>query len=90
MTFDVWKVKPENHLTQTTEDESEGSDSTRAMILAQLILHCGAFQNMFSSPFSEQNVCFLTTEALLTSETFVKSARQRYVTYLNTILAVRT
>jgi hypothetical protein len=79
MAFDVCKVKLENHLSQATENESEGSDSTRVMALAQLILHCGAFQKLSSSPSSEQNVCFLTTEALFISERFVKSARQRGV-----------
>ena len=44
MAFDVWKVKLENHLTQQTENESDRSGSTRVMVLAQLILHCGAFQ----------------------------------------------
>jgi len=45
MEFDVWKVKLENQLTQATENESGGSDCTRVMDMAQLILHCGAFQN---------------------------------------------
>jgi hypothetical protein len=39
MAFHVWKVKLENQLTQATENESEGSGSTRVMVQAQLLLH---------------------------------------------------
>lgn len=35
MAFDVWKVELENQLTQATENESEGSGSTRVMATAQ-------------------------------------------------------
>jgi len=40
--------------------------------MALLILLCEAFQKLSSYPFGEQGVCFLTTEALFTSETFCK------------------
>lgn len=86
MSFDVWKVKLENQLTQATENDSEGSGSTRVMALTQLILHYGEFQKFSSSPFGEKKVCFLTKEALFTSETLVKSARPGGVTYKITVM----